>query len=124
MNTPSLPPDDLPPLQMTQMDEMLLKNLEEVIGKQFYTFSGQIIRALLSNCQWQIKTNINALTVVISCPDMEIYWQIINAVPDIAKKLKRFSQTAIIRICPPIDQGTPWEIAISEISSYEDWLNS
>jgi hypothetical protein len=50
-----------------------------------------------------------------------MYWHIFNAVPDIAKKLKWFSQRAIIRLCPPLD-ATPWEIRVNEVSTYRNWL--
>ncbi|MBD2627134.1 hypothetical protein [Trichormus variabilis] len=123
MNEHSLSPDDLPPSQVTYLDEMLIRNLEEVIGKHFYTNCGRIVQVLLSNCQWCIKTNSRALILIIICPDREMYWHILNAIPDVAKKLKQFSQGAIIRLCPPIDKGTSWEISVREISTYRGWLN-
>jgi hypothetical protein len=121
MNKPSLPPDDLPPSQVTYFDEMLLQTLEDVMGEHFYVNCGRILQVLLSNCQWYIKSNSRALILIIVCPDREMYWHIFNAVPDIAKKLKWFSQRAIIRLCPPLD-GTPWEIRVSEISADRGWF--
>lgn len=123
MNKHSLSPDDLPPSQLTYLDEMLLKNLDEVIGKHFYGTCGRIIQVLLSNCQWCIKTNSSGFILIIVCPDREMYWHIINAIPDVAKKLNQFSQMAIIRLFPPIDKGNPWEISVREISAYRGWLN-
>ncbi|WP_071190460.1 hypothetical protein [Trichormus sp. NMC-1] len=118
MNKHSLSPDDLPPSQLTYLDEMLLENLDEVIGKYFYANCGRIIQVLLSNCQWCIKTNSCGLILIIVCPDREIYWHIINAIPDVAKKLNLFSQRAIIRLCPSINKGTLWEISVREIPAY------
>jgi hypothetical protein len=118
MNKHSLSPHDLPPSQLTYLDEMLLEDLDEVIGKHFYANCGRIIQVLLSNCQWCIKTNSCGLILIIVCPDREIYWHIINAIPDIAKKLNLFSQRAIIRLCPSIYKGTLWEINVREIPAY------
>jgi hypothetical protein len=123
MNKHSLSPDDLPPSHVTYLDEMLLRNLDEVIGKHFYANCGRIIQVLLSNCQWCINTNFRGLILIIVCPDREMYWHISNAIPDIAKKLKHFSQMAIIRLFPPTDKGIPWEINVHEISAYRGWLN-
>ena len=81
-------PDDLPPFQLTQLDETLLRQLESAIGKHFYNNCCLIMQALLSNCQWHFKNNPNGLTLVIFCPDFEIYWHILHAVPCLAKKLK------------------------------------
>lgn len=123
MNKPSLPPDDLPPSQVTYLDEMLLQDLDEVIGKYFYANCNRIIKVLLSNCQWCIQTNSRALVLIIMCPDREMYWHICNAIPDIAKNLKQFSPRAKIRLCPPPNQGAPWEIRVSEITNYRHWFN-
>ncbi|MBD2691886.1 hypothetical protein [Anabaena catenula] len=122
MNKHSLSPDDLPPSQVTYLDEMLIRNLEEVIGKHFYVNCGRIIQVLLSKCQWCIKTNSRGLILIIVCPDREMYWHIVNAIPDVAKKLKQFSQMAIIRIFPPVDKGASWEIGVSEISADRRWF--
>lgn len=115
MNKPVLPPDDLPPTEVNLKDELLLRLLEEDIGRRLLKTCGQIIRVLLSSCDWYIQTNTRGLTLIIVCRDHEIYWHILNAVPDIAKKLKRFSKTAIIRLCPPINSSIPWEISVNEI---------
>ncbi|MEO3706334.1 hypothetical protein [Trichormus azollae] len=122
MNKHSLPPDDLPPSQVTYLDEMLLKNLDEVIGKHFYGNCNRIIQVLLSHCRWCIKTNSRAVILIILCPDREMCWHIFNAVPDLSKKLKLFSQRAIIGLCPPISKGIPWEFRVSEVSADRDWL--
>jgi hypothetical protein len=122
MNKHSLSPDDLPPSHVTYLDEMLIRNLEEVIGKHFYANCGRILQVLLSNCHWYVITNSSYFSLIIVCPDREMYWHILHAIPDIANKLKLFSHMAVIRLCPPIDKGTPWEIGVSEISNDRRWI--
>ncbi|HLP90499.1 MAG TPA: hypothetical protein VK184_18185 [Nostocaceae cyanobacterium] len=116
-------PDDLPPSRLTHADKMLLENLEVVVSSYFHANCGGIIRALLSHCQWHIQINSSDLILIIVCPEVETYLHIINAVPDIAKKLKGFSPRAIIRLCPPIDHGAPWDIGINEIPISGRWLH-
>ena len=123
MNPYSLSPDDLPPSRITQIDAMLIRNLEEIIAKHFYANCGRILQALLSRCHWYIVTNSSYFILIIICPDREMYWHIFYAIPNIAKKLKLFSHQAIIRLCPPFYKGTPWEIGVSEISAYKGWFN-
>jgi hypothetical protein len=122
MNKYSLSPDDLPPSRISQIDTMLIRNLEKAIGEHFYANCGRIIQTLLSKCHWYVITNSSYFSLTIVCPDIEMYWHIFYAIPDIAKKLKLFSDRAIIRLCPPIDKGTPWEIGVSEISVNKGWF--
>jgi hypothetical protein len=118
-----LNPDDLPPSRLSETDKIILSDLEVVVGSYFYTNCGRIIRALLSNCQWQIRINSSDLILIIVCSEVETYWHILTAIPDIGKKLKSFSPRAIIRLCPPIDKGTPWDIGVNEISIHGGWLH-
>ena len=109
-------PDDLPPVKTSLLDEILLRQLAEVIGRHFYQASHSTIKSLLSSCHWYFQTNTYPMTLVIFCYDIESYWQIMNAIPDILYKLKVFSNNAKIRLYPPVDQGIPWEVGIDEVS--------
>ncbi|SRR5579883_327917 len=110
-----LPPDDLPPVKATQLDSLLLRQLEEATGKRFYQSCGPITRTLLSSCHWYFTTKTSSLTLIIICYDIESYWQITNAIPHIVGKLKLFSDNAKIRLCPPTQKGIPWELKFNEI---------
>ena len=116
MNKHSLPPDDLPPVQATQLDGLLLRQLEEATGRYFYQSCGPITRALLSSCHWYFTTKASSLTLLIICYDIESYWQLTNAIPHIIGRLKQFSDNAKIRLCPPTEKGIPWELKLDEIS--------
>jgi hypothetical protein len=117
---PPLSPDDLPPTRVTQLDELLLRQLEEAICKSFFKACSPMTRALLSNCHWYFQINGGVLILIIVSYDMESYWHIANAIPQIVNKLKLFSDTAKIRFCPPSKEGIPWEIAVDEISDEKD----
>lgn len=112
---PALPPEDLPSPQRTQLDVLLVKQLEEVISQRFYQSCGSIMRVLLSSCHWYFVTNAGTLTLLIICYEMESYWHIANVTSDIAKKLKLFANSATIRLCPPLEKAVPWEIGVNEI---------
>lgn len=122
MNKPSLPPDDLPSAQMTQMDSLLRQKLEESTGKRFYEACDRITQALLSNCEWYVTTNANGLTLVVVCPTIETYWHIVSNIKQLGNRLERFASIAKVRICPPVDKGKPFEIGVDEISDYLDSL--
>ncbi|MBW4591627.1 MAG: hypothetical protein KME46_01545 [Brasilonema angustatum HA4187-MV1] len=117
---PPLSPDDLPPTRVTQLDELLRRQLEEAICKRFFKACGSMTRSLLSNCHWYFQINGGTLILIIVSYDMESYWHIANAIPQMANKLKLFSDTAKIRFCPPSKEGIPWEIAVDEISDEKD----
>ncbi|MBW4626893.1 MAG: hypothetical protein KME49_15670 [Brasilonema octagenarum HA4186-MV1] len=117
---PPLSPDDLPPTRMTQLDELLRRQLEDVIYKHFFKACSSMIRALLSNCHWYFQIKGGTLILIIVNYDMESYWHIANAIPQMVNKLKLFSNTAKIRFCPPSKEGIPWEIAVDEISDEND----
>ena len=122
MNKSSLTADDLPP-KVTLRDELLLRRLEEAIGKHFYQACDRITRALLSNCHWYFKTNTTSLTLLIFCYDRESYLNILNALSQIIKRIQRFSYNAKIHICPPPDNGIPWEMQVDEIADDGDCLS-
>jgi hypothetical protein len=122
MNKSSLSPDDMPPVQVTQLDRMMQVELERSIGRCVYEGCDQITRALLSNCQWYITTESSVLRLVIDCPDIVSYWHIVSNIPQIGSKLERFCKDAKIRVYPPTGKGMPFEISVNEISAYRDWL--
>lgn len=112
----SLPPDDMPPVQSTGLDALLIRQLEEATGRRFYQSCGAITRALLSSCHWYFTTKPTSLTLIIVCYDIESYLQLMNAIPHIVGKLKQFSDNAKIRLFPPRSQNTSWDLGLNEIS--------
>ncbi|MEA5621008.1 hypothetical protein VB711_24695 [Cronbergia sp. UHCC 0137] len=119
---PMLPPDDLPPSQVTKEDGMLHLELEQSIGKCFYYACDRITQVLLSNCQWYLTSNGNSLTLIIDCPDIVSYWHIVSNIPQLGNRLERFTTDGKIRVYPPFGKGMPFEIRVNEISAYRDWL--
>jgi hypothetical protein len=119
---PFLPPDDLPPQQVTKEDGMLHLALEQSIGRCFYFACDQITQILLSNCQWYITQSSTNLMLIIDCPDLVSYWHIVSNIPQLGNRLERFSKNAKIRVYPPFGKGSPFEIGVNEISAYRDWL--
>jgi len=119
---PFLPPDDLPPQQVTKEDGMLHLALEQSIGRCFYFACDRITQILLSNCQWYITQNSTNLMLIIDCPDLVSYWHIVSNIPQLGNRLERFSKNAKIRVYPPFGKGSPFEIGVHEISAYRDWL--
>jgi hypothetical protein len=119
---PILPPDDMPPVEVTQLDKMLHYELEQSAGKCFYEVCDRITQTLLANCTWYLTTEGSNLTLVIDCPDVVSFWHIVSNIPQFGNKLERFSTKGKIRVYPPTGKGTPFEIHIHEISAYRDWL--
>ncbi|MGH7999404.1 MAG: hypothetical protein ACREPR_08260 [Brasilonema sp.] len=117
---PPLSPDDLPPTRVTKLDELLLRQLEEVTCQRFFKVCGPMTRALLSSCHWYFQMNAGTLILVIVSYDIESYWHMANAIPQMVDKLKLFSNTAKIRFYPPSKEGIPWEIGVDEISDEKD----
>jgi hypothetical protein len=117
-----LPPDDLPPVEVTKQDGMLHLELERSTGRCFYQACDRITRTLLSNCQWYLTTNGPTLILVIDCPDIVSYWHIVSNIAPLGNKLERFTSNAKIRVYPPMGKGMPFEIGVNEISAYRDWL--
>ncbi|MBW4588816.1 hypothetical protein G7B40_022525 [Aetokthonos hydrillicola Thurmond2011] len=115
-----LPADDLPPVKATLLDEILMRQLAEAIGRHFYQSCASTVRVLLSYCHWYFKANSYPITLVIFCYDIESYWHIINVIPLIVNSLKQFSNSAKIHLSPPANMGVPWDVAVDEISNDED----
>ncbi|HLP87740.1 MAG TPA: hypothetical protein VK184_03910 [Nostocaceae cyanobacterium] len=117
-----LPPDDLPPVEVTKQDAMLHSELEQSIGTCFYRICDRITQVLLSNCQWYITTEGTTLSLIIDCFDLVSYWHIVSNIPQLGKRLERFTSQAKIRVYPPFGRGIPFEISVNQISAYRDWL--
>jgi hypothetical protein len=117
-----LPPDDLPPTQVTKQDGMLHLELERSTGRCFFQACDRITQVLLSNCQWYLSQNNTTLTLIIDCPDIVSYWHIVSNIPQLGNRLERFTSNAKIRVYPPFGKGKPFEISVNEISAYRDWL--
>ncbi|NDJ23646.1 hypothetical protein GS682_18785 [Nostoc sp. B(2019)] len=117
-----LPPDDLPPIEVTKQDGMMRLELEQSTGRCFYLACDRITQVLLSSCQWYLTTNATTLTLIIDCPDIVSYWHIVSNIPQLGNRLERFSRNAKIRVYPPFGKGMPFEISVNEISAYRDWL--
>ncbi|UBF25176.1 hypothetical protein K9N68_26670 [Kovacikia minuta CCNUW1] len=122
MSTLSLPSDDLPPAQMTNLDEMLLRQLEEAISKRLYEGCDGVTQSLLTTCEWSVTINASILTLVISSPVIATHWRALNYILPLGNQLGKFSGSAIIRVCPPLGAGEPVEIQVSEITAYRDSL--
>jgi len=122
MNKNSLPEDDSHPKQLTFLDLILMQQLENSIAKLFYAACDSSIQTLLSNCKWYITTYARAMTLVIECPDRVTNWRVLEEIVKIGAELEQFVKSAKIRVCPPKNEGTPFEIRVDEISVYKDEL--
>ena len=115
-----LPPDDLPPAQLEAGDHRLLWQLQQTVNKLFYQACDGVTQGLLINCEWSLTISAPALTLVITCTDMDMSWRVLRNIDGIRPHLERFSPNARIRVCPP--EGDPIELHIDEISVYQDLL--
>ncbi|RUT07166.1 hypothetical protein DSM106972_024270 [Dulcicalothrix desertica PCC 7102] len=122
MNNYSQSPDDKPPENVSQLDKMMQVELERSIARCVYEECDRITQALLSNCQWYVTNQASVLKLIIDCPDVVSYWHIVSNIPQIGSRLERFSKNAKIRVYPPSGKGMPFEISISEITAYRDWI--
>jgi hypothetical protein len=119
---PFLPPDDMPPVEGSEFDGILRRELEQSTTRCFYEACDRITQTLLSMCQWHMTTNFGPLMLIIQCPDMPTFWNIMSDISQLGNRLKRFANRAKIRVCPPPDNGAPFEIRVDEISLYRDWF--
>jgi hypothetical protein len=117
MNEPSLPLDDLPLVQTTQLDRITRRQLEQATGKCFYAACDRITQALLLSCEWYVTIDANAPILVIACPDVETYWHVVSDIAQIGRKFEQFASEAKLRIYPPIGKGRPFEIGLDELSA-------
>lgn len=120
MNTPALPPDDLP-LQGT-IDFGLRRKLDEIIGEYFYESCDRFIQTLLCQCGWYITSSPKVLTLVITCPDNPTNLQVLKHISDIGQYLDKFAERALIHIYPPTGEGTSLKIPVKQGLTYQDSL--
>ncbi|MBD2777820.1 hypothetical protein [Iningainema tapete] len=112
--------DDLHPNQLTSADIMLRHQLEYSLGKYFYEGSDRTIQNLLSNCRWYVNSHPTALTLVIECPDQITNWRVLQKIVPMASLLYQVVSSAKIRVCPPNNQGMPFEMRVDELSVFRD----
>lgn len=112
--------DDFHPLQPTSADIILRQQLEHSISRFFWERCDRIIQNLLSNCRWYVTNSANALTLVIECPDQVTNWRILQQIVPMGSILYEIVSTAKIRVCPPENQGVPFEMRVDEIPVYRD----
>lgn len=117
MNLAFLPPDDLPPLNLTAADQTLCRQLEASVSRRFYEACDGVIQGLLCQCDWHITTKASALTLVITCSNAAANWRVLHNLVLLANHLSQFNARAKIRICPPPEMGTPFELWLDEITS-------
>ena len=120
MNQPYLSPEDLPSNLTIQLSEILFRQLEEATKQKFFLASERITRILLSSCHWYFKINSGILMLIMICPDIESYQNIMTAVPQFTDMLKRFTNRGRITVSPPSGKGIPWVLSIDEILPEED----
>ncbi len=115
MNQQYLPPDDLPSCHTIKISEILFRQLEEATKKSFFLACDKMTRILLSSCHWYFQINSGIMTLIMICHDMESYRQIMKTVPQLAEKLKQFTNRAKITVSSPLDQGIPWVLSIDNV---------
>jgi hypothetical protein len=112
--------DDSRPIQPTSADIILRQQLEYSVSKYFYDACDRSIQNLLSNCRWYVTTKASIITLVIECPDQVSNWRVLQKLAVMGSLLDQFVTNARIRICPPENQGIPFEMRVDEISVYRD----
>ncbi|GAB1539944.1 hypothetical protein NUACC21_26130 [Scytonema sp. NUACC21] len=119
MNQPFLPPDDMPPVEVTLFDRLLHRHLEQVSSKRFYEICDSTQQALLSLCQWSIEMSGSTMALVILCHNRENYSQIAQAIPQFLTHLKILANRSKICIQRPNNQGILWKFEVEELSNNE-----
>ncbi|MEY2978657.1 MAG: hypothetical protein ACO3NK_11725 [Prochlorotrichaceae cyanobacterium] len=93
-----LPPDDLPPAQPGGEDFLLRRQLDLSLTGRFQAYCDPPTQAILSRCDWSIKTIAQVATLVIVCPNRATNWQVLNQVIPLGSELAKLSQAAKLRI--------------------------
>ncbi len=122
MNSVPLPADDRAPVQLTPQDRVLRRQLEEATARYFYESCDGVTQALLCSCVWSIAISADALTLVITCPDSPTSWRVLHNIVPLGTELGKFSLGGKIRVCPPTEEGTVFEIRVDELEIYRDSL--
>lgn len=124
MNQPDIHPDDLPSNQIKLLSEILFRQLEEAIKQSFFLACDRIMRIVLASCHWYFKIQSGSLVLVMICPDVESYQNIMVSVPYFTQKLRQFANSASITVTPPVNLGVTWIIEIDESGLDNDVFNS
>lgn len=114
-----LPPEDLPPDAITEVDVALRRQLELSASKHFFEACDGSIQSLLMECGWTIAMT-DVPTLVIYCPDALQNWRVLGQMRSIARSLAQFSPQAKIRVHPPPGSGSPFVMRVDERSEYRD----
>ena len=112
--------DDLGNFQPSSADIILRQQLEKSVSNFFYDNCDRKIRDLLSVCRWYVTTHTSAMVLVIECPDGVTNWRILQKMVPMASLLNNIASSAKIRVCPPSNQGIPFEMRVNELSVYRE----
>ncbi|MEM9923396.1 MAG: hypothetical protein AAF915_06555 [Cyanobacteria bacterium P01_D01_bin.50] len=112
--------DDLGNFQPSSADIILRQQLEKSVSNFFYDNCDRKIRDLLSVCRWYVTTHTSAMILVIECPDRVTNWRILQKMVSMASLLNNIASSAKIRVCPPSNQGIPFEMRVDELSVYRE----
>lgn len=118
MTTIPLPPDDLPPATLTDLDADLRRQLELSTRQHFFEACEGPTQALLMECGWTVNI-AEVLMLVIYCPDALNNWRVLGQMAAIAETLAQFSPRAKIRVHPPSGMGAPFDMRVNERSAYQ-----
>ncbi|MGD1856944.1 MAG: hypothetical protein ACFB2W_22140 [Leptolyngbyaceae cyanobacterium] len=110
-----LPPEDLPPETTTDIDVELADQLEQSLREYFFEACDGSTQSLLMLCTWSI-TIAEVVILNIYCSDQEKNWRVLNRMNTLAKYLSQFSSYAKIRVHPPADMGSPFDMRVDERS--------
>lgn len=110
-----LPPEDRPPETVTDIDIALTKQLERALCQHFFEACDGSTQSLLMLCRWDI-TLAKVIILNIYCSDQEKNWRVLNRVTILAEYLSQFSSYAKIRVHPPSEQGSPFDMRVDERS--------
>ena len=111
----SLSPEDLPPETITDLDTDLKRLLEGSICQYFFEACDGSTQSLLMACRWTISM-ADVVVLNIYCSDQEKNWRVLNRMTTLAEYLSQFSPRAKIRVYPPSDMGTPFDMRVDERS--------
>lgn len=131
MNAPLLPPEDLPPSELSLSDRLLARQIEISLSQHFFNrclqeayHSGDSLARrdsslaqLLSDCHWSISLQAKQPTLIVETTDVETSWQILKQLKHFGKILEELA-IARIRVCPPLEVSSCLEVRIDELSLY------
>lgn len=124
MSISALPLDDLPDPTDGDRDRLLHRQLEATLRKRFYENCNGVAQSLLTSSDWLMSNTGKGLMLVIRCPDQSLHSRILNHIARLGTHLEVFSKTAQVQIYPPAGMGDPLLLAVDEIDTYKDTLQS